>query len=281
MFWLFFQIWVEWIQVTSSGSFSLSDYANIWNGADLIRIILMALYVVFTILYRVNLPNENEILDDPTANAASEEAAANWDKKRAETFTLLVLISFICLLQYFRLFKQYRALIKMIIECTKECLEFIAVLTVLLAGFTFATYYREILLHTAPEDSLSIGDHTFNIAMTALGDFGAQTETIDSAILMLIFFLAALIILIVMMNLLIGIISEKLAEVLEQKEKNDYFELCQLIADLENIMFWKRNVEEVPEFNKHFTWAEYTQMPEPWEGRVKATTGPIDRAVKA
>lgn len=46
-------------------------------------------------------------------------------------------------------------------------------------------------------------------------------------------------------------------------------------------MFWKRNVDECPEFNRHFAWAEYTQMPEPWEGRVKATTGPIDKAVKA
>jgi hypothetical protein len=51
--------------------------------------------------------------------------------------------------------------------------------------------------------------------MTALGDFGAQTETLTSPILVLIFFSATLIILIVMMNLLIGIISEKLAEVLE------------------------------------------------------------------
>ena len=44
-----------------------------------------------------------------------------------------------------------------------------------------------------------------------------------------------------MMNLLIGIISEKLAEVLEQKEKNEYFELCQIIYDVESLMFWKRN----------------------------------------
>jgi hypothetical protein len=57
--------------------------------------------------------------------------------------------------------------------------------------------------------------------MTALGDFGSQTETLDSYTLYLIFFLACLVILIVMMNLLIGMISERLAEVLEQKEKND------------------------------------------------------------
>jgi hypothetical protein len=68
--------------------------------------------------------------------------------------------------------------------------------------------------------------HGYNTIMTALGDFGAQTETLESFTLFLIFFLACLVILIVMMNLLIGIISEKLAEILEQKEKNDQYELC-------------------------------------------------------
>jgi hypothetical protein len=117
--------------------------------------------------------------------------------------------------------------------------------------------------------------------MTALGDFGAQTETLESFTLFLIFFLACLIILIVMMNLLIGMISERLAEVLEQKEKNDQFELCQLISDLENIMFWKRGNEDKDSYYRHFTWSSYQQMPEEWEGRVKATTAPIDKAVKA
>jgi hypothetical protein len=143
MFWMFFQIGVEWIQITSSGSFSISDYLNVWNFADVLRILLMALYVVFTILYRVNKPDENEILD-PTAEV--DETSADWDKRRAEVFTLLVLVSSFCMLQYFRLLSQFRALIKMIIECTKECLTFMVVLTVLLAGFTFSTYYRQILM---------------------------------------------------------------------------------------------------------------------------------------
>jgi hypothetical protein len=116
--------------------------------------------------------------------------------------------------------------------------------------------------------------------MTALGDFSAQTDTLDSYTLFLIFFLACLIILIVMMNLLIGMISERLAEVLEQKEKNDQFELCQLICEIENIMFWMRRKKEKESYKRHFTWASYQQMPEEWEGRVKATTGPINKAVK-
>jgi hypothetical protein len=83
-----------------------------------------------------------------------------------------------------------------------------------------------------------------------------------------------------MMNLLIGMISERLAEVLEQKEKNDQFELCQLICEIENIMFWMRSKKEKDSYKRHFTWASYQQMPEEWEGRVKATTAPINKAVK-
>lgn len=122
--------------------------------------------------------------------------------------------------------------------------------------------------------------------MTALGDFEAAGETLDGFVLYTIFGLATLLILIIMMNLLIGIISEKLAEVLEQKEKNDYFERCNLICDLENIMFWRRPGWGWPEKSedwmyRHFIWANLQQQAEPWEGRVKATTTPINKALTA
>jgi hypothetical protein len=114
----------------------------------------------------------------------------------------------------------------MIIECTKDVKEFIVVLAVLISGFALATYYRQILLHEEGNEVLPFSQFGYNTVMTALGDFGAQTETLESFTLSLMFFLTCFIILIVMMNLLIGIISERLAEVLEQKEKNDMLELC-------------------------------------------------------
>ena len=132
----------------------------------------------------------------------------------------------------------------MIIECTKDCVEFIVVLLVLIAGFSFSTYYRQVMNKLEDEEDANMGllIHVYSIFMTALGDFGLFTEKIDSVVLYIMFILATFIILIVMMNLLIGIISEKLAEVLEQKEKNDYRELCLLTHDLENIMFWKKKM---------------------------------------
>jgi uncharacterized membrane protein YbjE (DUF340 family) len=219
---------------------------------DVIRILLMFLYVLFTILYRINKPNDDDI------DESNDEKAIYWDSKRAEMFTLLVLFSFIGLLQYFRLLRKYRALIKMIIECTKDCVEFIVVLLVIIVGFSFSTYFRQVMNKTEYDEDVSeaLPLHVFSFFMTALGDFGLITENLDSNVLFVTFILATFIILIVMMNLLIGIISEKLAEVLEQKEKNDYRELCLLIYDLENIMFWKRKITERNDFFRHFMWAQ-------------------------
>ena len=77
-----------------------------------------------------------------------------------------------------------------------------------------------------------------------------------------------------MMNLLIGIISEKLAEVLENRVRNDYAELCDMIQDLELLMVWNRDKVCEP---FHLVWAHYLQNhdEDEWQGRVQATTQPI------
>ena len=76
-----------------------------------------------------------------------------------------------------------------------------------------------------------------------------------------------------MMNLLIGIISEKLSELLDSREQNAFYELCQLMYDLENLLVWREGRAEgqkVP--SSHFLWADYQLEATPWEGRIKATT---------
>jgi hypothetical protein len=55
----------------------------------------------------------------------------------------------------------------------------------------------------------------YGLFLLALGDFSLQTENLESVVLYIIFIMATFLVLVVMMNLLIGIISEKLAEVLE------------------------------------------------------------------
>ena len=140
-------------------------------------------------------------------------APVNWESNRSEAFTLLVLVSFVALLQYMRLFKNYRALIKLIIECADACIDFLTVSFVLLTGLAFSTYYREIINQDL--EVISFSQHGYSMLMTVLGDFELASENNNSFVMYFVFIFACLAILIVMMNLLIGIISEKLAEVLE------------------------------------------------------------------
>ena len=79
------------------------------------------------------------------------------------------------------------------------------------------------------------------------------------------------------MNLLIGMLSETLAEVLENKERNDYYELCYMVLLLENLMFWKFNKTESQ--CSYLIFAQYESVDSEWDGRVKATTEPIKTAV--
>jgi hypothetical protein len=90
-------------------------------------------YVVLTILYKIKKGRDDQV---------EIKSALYLDEKRIEVFTLLVLFSFLGFLQYFRLLRSFRALIKMIIECTRDCVEFIVVLLLLLMGFACSTYYR-------------------------------------------------------------------------------------------------------------------------------------------
>ena len=57
-----------------------------------------------------------------------------------------------------------------------------------------------------------------------------------------------------MMNLLIGIISEKLADVLENREVNNYAQLCEILLFMESLMLWKRKDQGT---YQHLVYVEY------------------------
>jgi hypothetical protein len=97
------QIWLEYIQATGSGKLELEKYAesDIWNFLDIIRIVLMLLSVVITILYMLKKKNDN----DDDFDLERFERASKLNDNRSEIFSLLVLFSFLGLLQYFRLLR--------------------------------------------------------------------------------------------------------------------------------------------------------------------------------
>jgi hypothetical protein len=110
----------------------------------------------------------------------------------------------------------------------------------------------------------------------AFGDF-ANTSKFDKGLDWFFFVLATLIICLIMMNLFIGILGEKLSEILENKEKSNYCELCSIIYLLENYIYWFSENHIGTQQKAIIITADknYKQEDNAWNGRVAATTKPI------
>jgi hypothetical protein len=98
-------------------------------------------------------------------------------------------------------------------------------------GFSLAFFWRSI-------DTIDMDEHVswFNrflgVFYITFGDFH-ETDYYTSGFDWVYFFFANLLICVVMMNLLIGILSEKLAEIIENRDQLLYNELLDLIITLE------------------------------------------------
>ena len=77
----------------------------------------------------------------------------------------------------------------------------------------------------------------------------------------LVFLLAAFLISLIMMNLIIGIITEKLSDLLDLKIQNNYKNLLDIIIDLETFMIWKRCCNS-PSKMHHLVFCEETRIEE-------------------
>lgn len=154
-------------------------------------------------------PDENT---DPEADLTTFD---RFEKLRAEMFTLLMLLSWIYVLSFLRIFRDLRCLIAMIMACTRVCFLFVIILFIMMFGFTFANYYRVHMISPDTDEEIKLFERMYDTFLTAFGDFGA-TDHLDGALIpYAIFFVAVFFILIVMMNLLIGIIGDELAKIME------------------------------------------------------------------
>jgi len=72
---------------------------------------------------------------------------------QAETFSVAMLFSWMSLLQYLRVFKEFRYLAELIVGCLSETQSFLGVLMILMTGFATAFYYRNLLDYSIPKTS--------------------------------------------------------------------------------------------------------------------------------
>jgi hypothetical protein len=73
-------------------------------------------------------------------------------------------------------------------------------------------------------------------------DFESESGSTTEYLLLLA---ASLLVPLLMLNLLIAIISEAHAEVVENKVRQDYAEICNICLELEGFMFWNRRNEHI------------------------------------
>jgi hypothetical protein len=220
---------------------------------DLSRILLLITYIVQT------------LFDAP-------------DSDKATTFSMIILISILGVLNFLRYYETFRSLIDLILSCAGVVSRFSVVFIIMILSLTAAQYYKKIMSSSSEEihekNFLNFFQEEY---FNAFGDFGnteAFGESEDVALQWSFFALGTLLCSLLMMNLLIGIISEKLGEVLSSQEKTNYSNLCDMVLELELLMFWNRQKD--PE-KQHIIWAQYVQEKEgAWHGATQATIKPIE-----
>jgi hypothetical protein len=135
-----------------------------------------------------------------------------------EAFCFMILLAFVNLLQYLRIFREFRYQSVLIVEVVKETVTFLFIQLILMFGFSLAFYWRKNYNNEGAELTGSPWTKNFlSVYYVAFADFG-ETSDYTSDYDWVFFFLANFIICIIMMNLLIGILSEKLGEIMGRKD---------------------------------------------------------------
>ena len=98
----------------------------------------------------------------------------------------------------------------------------------------------------------NLADNFKDQVFSSFGDFGNYAD-FKCWEMYVIFVFTVIILCLVMLNLLIGVLSDVMAKILDTKEQTDYSALGDIITDLEVLMFWKIHKNPKP---THLIYAE-------------------------
>ena len=140
-----------------------------------------------------------------------------------------------------RAFSNTRYLVRLITEVFKDIPSFIIILIVIAYTFSIC-FYLVSPKGVGVSDDWIIGELKSMYRLT-YGDFASVD---DYVMLDWVFFvLSTILVPLVMMNLLIAIISDTFGRVYQMKEVSDYKETLSLILEIEYLLFWNRDVDEL------------------------------------
>ncbi|OMJ90474.1 hypothetical protein SteCoe_7177 [Stentor coeruleus] len=200
----------EFKQAISSGSDYFSD---IWNYFDLLRLILATLMFITDII---------------SGNVYSEIIIA-----------LVLLISWMRGIAYFRVFKATRYYINLIYEVVLDIFPFLMI--VFYSTLAFSFIFERVFRGTSDQ----VPDYFYYLSVSWELNLGTFSSSDYTTLMYLAFILHAVLNPIIMLNLLISVMSNTFERVNSQVEVADNKELAKMILEAELVYAWNRdNVEK-------------------------------------
>ena len=240
----------ELFQMSVSGSFY---FTYIWNYIDWCRGVLLYLYIVI-------------VWTDKFKNEAMS------------VLSLVIFLSFLRGISYFRLFKMTRYLINLLFQVVADIGGFLILLSYSTLSFCFLFIVLIKCSGTAEEiheceSSKDFSSQLLSSYNLVLGNLEVQpTDLVE-------FFcvtFALLINPIIMLNLLISIIGDTYDRVQSDSLSADMKELMDMIQEVENMMFFRRQHNSKQFFQECIEF-EKTDLEAGWEGKLRALQGMIEK----
>lgn len=227
-------------ELSKSYSLGISTYLNLWNVMDLIRATVCYVWIAMCVFY---------------------------DEYGVYYLTwAMVLTNFWQGLSGFRAFDATRFYIRLIFRAVYDSLAFILV-------FAYSTLAFGVLNYTAksqPDSNLFFvlwqAPYQLNMEVFQSGD----VQSLEYVY----FVLAGILNVVVMLNLLISILGDSFDKFRTESVELDCIEMIEFVIELEDMMFWKREHNEM----RYFQICQDPKVEgsnETWEGRVRAITSLI------
>ncbi|OMJ70278.1 hypothetical protein SteCoe_31790 [Stentor coeruleus] len=193
----------------------LNYWTNIWNIIDLCRFVLFTVFTWAFYFYAFEISPVLSYLE-----------------------VLLFLVSWIRGLTFFRTFEKTRYLTVLIFEVFSDMASFMLLTVYSMIGLSL------LLLFSEKETYENVFNTIGFTYMTTLGEYQSYGKEVSSfnTLSLIIFTLASIINTILMMNLLISIIGGTFDRIQQELVIRDMKLKAEIIFEIENLMFWKRNM---------------------------------------
>lgn len=211
-------------------------FYNIWNGIDILRGVLSIVWISLGM-------NSIHI------------GLLTW---------MVVMLSWLRGLTYFRAFAYTRYFVRMILETAKDSLAFMVILM-------YSTFGFGVLSAVASPEIENIGEAWKASYVLNHGEFSTDGYNL---LQWTCFTLATLINVILMLNLLISILGDSFERFQMKALEADLIEMLDIVYEFECMMIWKRNMGCAT----YLQCANYTEKSETalkWQGKVKAIENSI------